>query len=57
MAEESRSNIGKVGYVITVGKTREEAIYINDLNLARETLEIEIGTSNDLTIGYHSGYY
>ena len=47
MAEEPRSNLGKVGYVITVGKTREEAIRINDL--AREILKIEIGASNDLT--------
>ena len=47
MAEEPRSNMGKVGYVITVGKTREEAIRINDL--ARETLKIEIGAPNDLT--------
>ncbi len=47
MAEEPRSNMGKVGYVITTGKTREEAIRINDL--ARETIKIEIGASNDLT--------
>ena len=47
MAEEPRSNMGKVGYVITVGKTREEAIRIN--NLARDTLKIEIGAANDLT--------
>ncbi len=47
MAEELRSNMGKTGYVITVGKTREEAIRINDL--AREILKIEIGASNDLT--------
>jgi isopentenyl diphosphate isomerase/L-lactate dehydrogenase-like FMN-dependent dehydrogenase/biotin carboxylase len=47
MAEEPRSNMGKVGYVITVGKTREEAIRINDL--ARKTIKIEIGASNDLT--------
>ena len=47
MSEEPRSNMGKVGYVITVGKTREEAISINDL--ARETLKIEIGAPNDLT--------
>ena len=47
MAEEPRSNMGKVGYVITVAKTREEAIRINDL--ARETLKIEIGVPNDLT--------
>ena len=47
MAEEPRSNLGKVGYVITVGKTREEAIRIN--YLARETLKIEIGAPNDLT--------
>ena len=47
MAEEPRSNMGKVGYVITVGKTREEAIRINDL--ARKTLTIEIGAPNDLT--------
>jgi isopentenyl diphosphate isomerase/L-lactate dehydrogenase-like FMN-dependent dehydrogenase/biotin carboxylase len=47
MAEEPRSNLGKVGYVITVGKTREEAIRINDL--AREILKIEIGAPNDLT--------
>ena len=47
MAEEPRSNMGKVGYVITVAKTREEAIRINDL--ARETLTIEIGVPNDLT--------
>ena len=47
MAEEPRSNMGKVGYVITVAKTREEAIRINDL--ARETLKIEIGAPNDLT--------
>ena len=47
MAEEPRSNMGKVGYVITVGKTREEAIRIN--NLARDALKIEIGAANDLT--------
>ncbi|MZH47203.1 MAG: ATP-grasp domain-containing protein, partial [Nitrospinae bacterium] len=47
MSEEPRSNMGKVGYVITVGKTREEAISINEL--ARETLKIEIGAPNDLT--------
>ena len=47
MAEEPRSNMGKVGYVITVGKSREEAIRIN--NLARETLKIEIGALSDLT--------
>jgi len=47
MAEEPRSNMGKVGYVITVGKTREEAIRVN--NLARETLKIEIGAPSDLT--------
>ena len=29
--EEVKSNLGKTGYVITVGKTREEAIRINDL--------------------------
>ena len=46
MAEEPRSNMGKVGYVITVAKTREEAIRINDL--ARKTLKIEIGVPNDL---------
>ena len=47
MAEEPRSNMGKVGYVITVGKSREDAIRIN--NLARETLKIEIGALSDLT--------
>ena len=47
MAEEPRSNMGKVGYVITVGKSREEAICVN--NLARETLKIEIGALSDLT--------
>ena len=47
MAEEPRSNLGKVGYVITIGKSREEAIRIN--NLARETIKIEIGALSDLT--------
>ena len=47
MAEEPRSNMGKVGYVITVGKSREEAIRI--YNLARENLKIEIGALSDLT--------
>ena len=47
MAEEPRSNMGKVGYVITVGKTREEAIRVN--NLVRETLKIQIGAPSDLT--------
>ena len=45
--EEPKSNIGKLGYVITVAKTREEAIRINDL--ARETIQIEVGASNALT--------
>ena len=45
--EEPKSNMGKVGYVITVAKTREEAIRINDL--ARETIQIEVGASNALT--------
>ena len=42
--EEPKSNMGKVGYVISVAKTREEAIRINDL--ARETIQIEVGASN-----------
>ncbi|MCH8313188.1 MAG: ATP-grasp domain-containing protein, partial [Nitrospinae bacterium] len=46
-AEEVTSNLGKTGYVITVGKTREEAIRINDL--ARKTIRIEVGESNTLT--------
>jgi isopentenyl diphosphate isomerase/L-lactate dehydrogenase-like FMN-dependent dehydrogenase len=45
--EEPKSNIGKLGYVITVAKTREEAIRINDL--ARETIQVEVGSSNALT--------
>lgn len=45
--EEPKSNMGKVVYVITVAKTREEAIRINDL--ARETIQIEVGASNALT--------
>ena len=47
MVEEPKSNMGKVGYVITVAKTREEAIRINDL--ARETIQIEVGAANKLT--------
>lgn len=46
-AEELTSNLGKTGYVITVGKTREEAIRRNDL--ARKTIRIETGESNVLT--------
>ncbi|MEC9422850.1 MAG: alpha-hydroxy-acid oxidizing protein, partial [Nitrospinota bacterium] len=46
-AEEPKSNMGKVGYVITAAKTREEAIRINDL--ARKTIQIEVGASNVLT--------
>ena len=46
-AEEVKSNLGKTAYVITVGKTREEAIRINDL--ARQTIRIEMGESNALT--------
>lgn len=45
--EEPKSNMGKAGYVITVAKTREEAVRINDL--ARETIQIEVGASNALT--------
>jgi hypothetical protein len=45
--EEPKSNMGKMGYVITVAKTREEAIRINDL--ARETIQIEVGASDALT--------
>jgi isopentenyl diphosphate isomerase/L-lactate dehydrogenase-like FMN-dependent dehydrogenase len=45
--EEPKSNIGKLGYVITVAKTREEAIRINDL--ARETIQVAVGSSNALT--------
>ena len=45
--EEPKSNMGKVGYVITAAKNREEAIRVNDL--ARETIQIEVGASNALT--------
>lgn len=45
--EEPKSNMGKAGYVITVARTREEAIRVNDL--ARETIQIEVGSSNALT--------
>ncbi len=45
--EEITSNLGKTGYVITVDKTREEAIRINDL--ARKTIRIEMGEPNTLT--------
>ncbi len=47
ISEELRSNMGKVGYMITVAKTREEAIRINDL--ARETVRIDVGAPNELT--------
>ncbi len=46
-AEEVKSNLGKTAYVITVGKTREEAIRINDL--ARQSIRIEVGESHALT--------
>jgi isopentenyl diphosphate isomerase/L-lactate dehydrogenase-like FMN-dependent dehydrogenase/biotin carboxylase len=46
-AEEMKSNLGKTGYVITVAKTREEAIRCNDL--ARKTIRIEVGESHSLT--------
>jgi len=45
--EELRSNLGKTGYVITVAKTRKEAIRINDL--ARQTIQIKVGEPNELT--------
>ena len=45
--EELRSNVGKTGYVITVAKTREEAIRINEL--ARQTIQIKIGEPSELT--------
>ena len=45
--EEPKSNMGKVGYIISTAKTREEAVRINDL--ARETIRIEVGASNALT--------
>lgn len=41
------SNLGKAGYVITVGNTREEAIRSNDL--ARKAIQIEMGEPNTLT--------
>jgi isopentenyl diphosphate isomerase/L-lactate dehydrogenase-like FMN-dependent dehydrogenase/biotin carboxylase len=44
---EVRSNMGKAGYVITVAKTREEAVRINDL--ARQTIQIEVGPASALT--------
>ena len=44
---ELRSNMGKTGYVITTGKTREEAIRIN--GLARQTLVVETGSEQTLT--------
>lgn len=47
IVSEQTSNMGKVGYVITVAKTREEAIRINDL--ARQTIRIEMGQTNALT--------
>ncbi|MBI4388739.1 MAG: alpha-hydroxy-acid oxidizing protein [Nitrospinae bacterium] len=42
-----KSNMGKAGYVITVAKTREEAIHINDL--ARQVIQIDVGPSGVLT--------
>ena len=47
VVEELKSNLGKAGYVITTGKTREEAIRINDL--ARRTLVVETGSEQTLT--------
>lgn len=44
---EPKSNMGKTGYVISVGKTREEAIRRNDL--ARRTIKIETGEVDQLT--------
>jgi isopentenyl diphosphate isomerase/L-lactate dehydrogenase-like FMN-dependent dehydrogenase/biotin carboxylase len=41
------SNMGKVGYVITAAKTREDAIHINDL--ARQVIQIEVGQANTLS--------
>ncbi len=45
--EEVKSNIGKTAYVITVAQSREDAIRINDL--ARQTIQIELGADNVLT--------
>ncbi len=47
MVGEVTSNMGKTGYVISIGKTREEAIRVNDL--ARETIKIETGSPCKLT--------
>ncbi|NIQ01187.1 MAG: hypothetical protein GWM98_12920, partial [Nitrospinaceae bacterium] len=47
VVEEPKSNLGKTGYVISVGKTREEAIQINDL--ARSQIRIETGEPKTLT--------
>lgn len=47
MVTEQKSNMGKVGYVISVGKTREEAIHRNDM--ARQTIKIEIGRADRLS--------
>ncbi len=47
MVSEMKSNMGKVGYVITAAKDRQEAILIN--NMARETIRIETGPADDLT--------
>ncbi|MFQ5672727.1 MAG: alpha-hydroxy-acid oxidizing protein [Nitrospinales bacterium] len=44
---ELKSNLGKTGYVISVGKTRREAIQRN--NLARGTIKIETGRTDALT--------
>ncbi|MEC7641039.1 MAG: alpha-hydroxy-acid oxidizing protein, partial [Nitrospinota bacterium] len=44
---ELKSNLGKAGYVISVGKTRQEAIQRNDL--ARRTIKIETGRTDALT--------
>ncbi len=46
-AEAVTSNMGKTGYVITVGRTREEAIRINDA--ARAAIRIETGSPQALT--------
>jgi len=45
--EELNSNLGKMGHVITVAKTREEAIRINDQ--ARACITIEMGSPTQLT--------
>ncbi|QPJ66263.1 MAG: ATP-grasp domain-containing protein [Candidatus Nitrohelix vancouverensis] len=45
--EDIKSNLGKTGYVISVGKTREEAIRVNDE--ARACIRIEVGAEAKLS--------